>query len=254
MSSRRTVATGGIEIVPVQRLRMRIVEHMWDFAEARRAEIASHFAEQQKAKPGMWNGRVLLMCGFAIENDEFRGEFFETDFAAFHAWTQWGFPDPTVKNCFAAGALRSADGAYVLGVMGAHTANAGHVYFPCGTPDLDDVDGGAVDFEGSVRREIAEEIGLGDDVFAAAPDWTVVFAGARIALIKPLRARLAAAPLCARIGAHLARESEPELAGIRLVRGAADLDAADFEGAMSSWATAYLSWVWSQADEDQKPA
>ena len=61
--------------------------------------------------------------------------YFETDFAAFLAWRDWGFPDESVFNGFGMGALRCTDGAYVLGEMGAHTANAGRIYFPSGTPD-----------------------------------------------------------------------------------------------------------------------
>ena len=81
--------------------------------------------------------------------------------ASFIAWRDWGFPDRAVRNCFAAGAIRASDGAFVLGVMGPQTANAGKIYFPAGTPDPGDVVGQEVDLAGSVRREIAEETGLG---------------------------------------------------------------------------------------------
>ena len=63
-------------------------------------------------------------------------------------------------NCFAAPVLRSADGAYLLGVMGAHTANAGQIYFPCGTPEPGDVVDGRVDLEHSARHELKDETGL----------------------------------------------------------------------------------------------
>ena len=77
----------------------------------------------------MWNGRVLLLRRGEIAGGVLSGAYSEVDFASFIAWRDWGFPDKSVRNCFAMAALRSADGAFLLGEMGAHTATAGQIYF-----------------------------------------------------------------------------------------------------------------------------
>ena len=66
----------------------------------------------------MWNGRVLLMRRGDIADGVLSGAYLETDFASFIAWRDWGFPDTTMRNCFAMAALRSADGAFLLGPDG----------------------------------------------------------------------------------------------------------------------------------------
>ena len=109
----------------------------------RRAEIDAHFAAEQRERPKLWNGRVLLGRNPVFAAGRFSADYFETDFASFLAWRDWGFPDRGVFNGFGMGALRSRDGAFVLGEMGEHTSNAGRIYFPSGTPDLDDVSGDA---------------------------------------------------------------------------------------------------------------
>ena len=118
--------------------------------------------------------------------DRFGACYFEADFASFLAWRDWGFPDRGVFNGFGMGALRGSDGAFVLGEMGQHTANAGRIYFPSGTPDLDDLSDGAVDIAGSVAREVEEETGLTPADYRAAAHWDCVVAGAAIAMIRML--------------------------------------------------------------------
>ncbi|MPZ58372.1 MAG: NUDIX hydrolase [Rhizobiales bacterium] len=230
-----------ISIMPVDRLDLRFAPRPWRFAMDRRREIDAFFADRQKLRSGMWNGRVLLMRDFSFTDGALGGAFFETDYAAFYTWCSWGFPDRAVTNCFAAGALRSADGAFVLGEMGPHTANAGHIYFPCGTPDPGDVAGSRVDLDGSVRRELFEEIGVGESDYHPDPGWFAIHAGPRIALIKVLRAHESADLLSRRIDGYLAREAAPELAGIRIVRSTVD-----FDPLMPTFVTAFLSHYWGR--------
>lgn len=206
----------------------------WPFADARRADIDAHFAARQRERP-IWNGRVLLARNPDFTGGHFRAEYFEVDFASFLAWRDWGFPDAGVFNGFGMGALRSSDGAFVLGEMGQHTSNAGRIYFPSGTPDLDDISAGAVDMPGSVAREVLEETGLTPADYTAAAHWDCVVAGAAIALIRILQVDLTGEALRARIEANLAREQQPELSAIHLVRGASD-----FTAAMPRFVTAFI--------------
>jgi 8-oxo-dGTP pyrophosphatase MutT (NUDIX family) len=228
-----------ITIVPIERLELALVPRAWSFARDKRAEIDAHFAALQRANPALWNGRVLLLHEHAIAGAVFHGAYLETDYASMLAWREWE-SDSAINNCFGMGALRGSDGGFVLGVMGAHTANAGRIYFPAGLPDLSDLDGTRVDLAGNVMREVAEETGLAPGDFEAEQGWITVLAGPRIAQIKLLQARESAAALAARIRGYLAREREPELADVRIVRGAAD-----FDPMMPEFVTAFLTHVWN---------
>jgi 8-oxo-dGTP pyrophosphatase MutT (NUDIX family) len=197
----------------------------WPFADRRRADIDAHFAVKQREKP-IWNGRILLGRNPDFTGERFSASYFEADFASFLAWRDWGFPDASVFNGFGMGALRCRDGAFVLGEMGQHTSNAGRIYFPSGTPDLDDISGGAVDIPGSVAREVEEETGLRAADYRAAGHWDCVVSGAVIAMIRILNVDLTGEALRARIEANLARQRQPELSAIHLVRGRRDLTAA----------------------------
>jgi 8-oxo-dGTP pyrophosphatase MutT (NUDIX family) len=212
----------------------------WPFADQRRGEIDAYFALKQREKPELWNGRVLLGRNPNFTTDRFRADYFETDFASFLAWRDWGFPDPDVVNGFGMGALRCADGAFALGEMGQHTANAGRIYFPSGTPDPSDLRAGAVDIAGSVAREVEEETGLTPADYAAGPHWDCVVTGAAVAMIRILNLDGTGEVLRARIAANLAAQPQPELAAIHLVRGISDLTSA-----MPRFMTAFIEQQFS---------
>lgn len=232
---------GEIRIVPVKALDLRLEPRAWAWAEANRAATDAHFEKQRERWPGIWNGHVLLLHRFAIEQGVFRGAYLETDFASFLHWRDAGFSDASVFNCFAMGALRAADGAFLLGRMAKHTANAGKIYFPSGTPDPNDVrDDGIVDLDGSVHRELLEETGL-ISTDAKPGGWQAVLAGARVALMRALEAPEDAETLAARVRVHLATTPRPELADAVIVRGHDDLSPA-----MPDFVRAYLEAAFAQ--------
>ena len=237
-----SLSVDAFSVLPIERLDVAFVPRPWRFADERRGEINAHFAEMQRRNPALWNGRVLMLGGdFVVHDDIFRGACFDVDYASFMSWQDWDFPDKSVHDCFAMGTILSSDGAFLLGEMGSHTFHAGQIYFPCGTPDLNDVAVDRVDFEGSIARELKEETGLDVAEFTAEPGWYTVLGGVQVAHMKLLRSRETAAALRARILDHLAREDVPELADIRIVRGEGDLDPA-----MPLFVTSYIRHIWSR--------
>jgi 8-oxo-dGTP pyrophosphatase MutT (NUDIX family) len=225
-----------VSIVHLDRLQLAFEPKPWAFAAERRADIDAWFEAAKREMSALWNGRVLLLHRQAVSDGLFRGAYLETDYASIAAWRHWGRPPAAVCDCFGAAAIVAADGAFLLGVMGAHTGNAGRIYFPCGTPDPKDFVSGEVDLDFSVRRELKEETGFDVAEFAAEPGWTTVFDLPLIAHIKVLRSRDSAEALRARVLEHLARERQPELSDLRIVRSATDVDPA-----MPRFVTAFLA-------------
>ena len=200
----------------------------------------------------LFNGRVLLLGRRVIETRpdgalRLRGAFFETDYADFLAWDEFGDPSEAIDNCFAMAALRGADGAFLLGEMAHHTINAGQIYFPAGTPDPSDVFDDKVDLEASARRELLEETGISADEASVAAGWTVVFTPQRIACMKLMTLAVPAAMLKARIDAHLARDPHAEFSRMHIIRGPRDID----ETRVPIFVAAYLRNAFAQRSAGQ---
>jgi 8-oxo-dGTP pyrophosphatase MutT (NUDIX family) len=216
-------------IFKLAELDLRYEPAPWAFAQSRAEEIAAHWASRKAALPRLFDGRVLLLGRhrFAQRDDGatiLRGAYFATDYKAFLAWRDFGFPDRSVCNCFSMAALQSSDGAFLLGEMAAHTANAGSVYFAAGTPDPSDIVGACVDLAASARRELREETGISADEVATATGWTIVHAPPRIACMKIMRMAETAHGIKARVDAFLAEDPGAELRRLHIVRRKQDLD------------------------------
>jgi 8-oxo-dGTP pyrophosphatase MutT (NUDIX family) len=221
-----TEATGAVEIAELD---LKLEPSRWVFAERQADAIASHWSRVLERTPAAFNGRMLLLGRHetvrgADDRLRLQGAYFETGYADFLAWRALGFPGDPVFHCFAMPALKTADGAFLLGEMASHTINAGRIYFPAGTPDLDDVFAGKVDLGASVRRELLEETGIDADEATVQDGWTVMFSSHDIVCMKPMTLPLAASEAQARIEAFLALDPRPELARIHVVRTPDDID------------------------------
>lgn len=229
------------EIVALSRIEARVEPYDWVFARERAGEIAAHWAAITVGKPAMFNGRVMLQHRAAIVGDVFEAGYFETDYAAFLAWKDFGFPGAVLRNGFAMAALRASDGAFLCGVMGAHTANPGKVYFAAGTPDRADVaPDGTLDLAFSATRELCEETGLTLDDVSVGEGWSAVILRGCVAFMRPVAIALPAEQARALILSRMALQSEPELADIAIVRSLAEADRFDMQPFMA----AYLAHIW----------
>lgn len=231
-------------IVALRRVEARIEPYDWRFVTERSGEIAEHWRKLSAGKPAMFNGRVLLQHRAAIRDGVFHAGYFATDYAALLAWRDFGTPQSAIRNGFGMAALRAADGAFLLGRMGEHTANAGKVYFAAGTPDEEDVrPDGSLDLAGSVTRELCEETGLSLDEIVVEESWDAVIVPGRVAFMRPVRIDLPAEAARALMLERIAVQPEPELSDMVIVRNLADCAAYD----MPPFMTSYLVHMFGQA-------
>lgn len=227
-------------IVALDRVEARVEPFDWPFLRERGNEIAAHWARISAGKPAMFDGRVMLQHRAAIQDRVFTAGYFETNYSAFMAWRDAGHPGPVVRNGFAMAALRSADGAWLCGRMGDHTANAGMVYFAAGTPDREDLrEDGVLDLGGSVTRELCEETGLTEAEIAVGDGWTAVIAAGRIAFMRPVTIDLPAEEARALMLSRIATQAEPELADIVIIRSLAETG----QWTMPPFMTRYLAHI-----------
>jgi len=239
-------STSGVEnnsIVALDRVEARVEPYDWVFARESGPEIAAHWAKISAGKPAMFNGRVMLQHRAAIEDGVCRAGYFETDYAAFMSWRDFGHPGPVIRNGFAMAALRAADGAFLLGKMGEHTANPGKIYFAAGTPDREDVrDDGSLDLAGSVTRELCEETGLTLGEIDVEDSWTAVIQEGRIAFMRPVSVPLPADEARALMLSRMAEQEEPELSDIVVLRTLAECESYDLPPFMRR----YLAHIYGQ--------
>lgn len=197
----------------------------WPYAEANQAAIDALWAERTAANPRLFNGRIHLVTSYGMEDGQtFAASFLATEFKSYLLWREQGFPDLSVADGFGSALLRSAEGHVLLGRQGQGYINAGLSYLPGGFIDPRDVTAeGHIDIDGSIARELTEETGLTAADLERMPGYLLTFIGPLISIAAEYRSPLPSAELKAKIEAHIAEESDPELTSMAIVRNMDDL-------------------------------
>jgi 8-oxo-dGTP pyrophosphatase MutT (NUDIX family) len=209
----------------IARCELGVAAGPWPFAQRYRAEIAAHWERAVAARPKLFNGTVYVLRDGTLGGETFKGTFVRADFKSFLYWRESGYPEAGVRDGFGSAVLRSAEGYVLLGRQTGGNVNSGLAYPPGGFIDADDVRDGTIDIEASVARELAEETGLDAGDLERAPGYLLTRAGPLLSIGLEWRSMLPAEALRARILDHVARQSEPELADIVVVRSPAEIDA-----------------------------
>ncbi|MGI9372685.1 MAG: hypothetical protein ACR2OJ_09330 [Hyphomicrobiales bacterium] len=208
---------------PVHSIDLTQVDAAWNFASENAEKITAFWQARRAELPALFNGAVLVTRGLDLTNGVLRGETIETDFASFYAWLWWGCPDKSVYNLFSSAVIMGADGALVFGKMASQTANAGRVYPPGGSLDLNDIrPDGTVDLLGSVSRELFEETGLVEEN-AEEGSLSLHRSGQKCSLARVFQFAEDADAIALMIRAFLQSQGEPELIDVVVIRNADEM-------------------------------
>jgi 8-oxo-dGTP pyrophosphatase MutT (NUDIX family) len=224
----------------VARIEAHLEDWDWEWSVKNRSAIATYWQSICGENKDLYDGFVLLMHQGGIEGDIYRSRYFKTQYSNFLALRDWGQPDKSVRNGFSCAALQTLDGAFLLGVMGTHTSNAGKIYFPAGTPDLNDCIGNRVDLAGSAARELIEETGFGPDQVIFDGRITLVDEALRVAFLCHAQLKMTAQDAVAYFRRWQSQQSKPELADLHVVRTKHDLIPARMHPYLLDWFSTIL--------------
>jgi 8-oxo-dGTP pyrophosphatase MutT (NUDIX family) len=211
-------------ILPVDEIDVRLDPAPHPFERQNLGEIDENWRHETAINPHIFDGKVALLSELSYRDRRLAGRCHIVRYATFMYWRRDRLAE-NAGHAFAHAMFVSSDGALVAIRMGAHTVNAGRVYFAAGSFELEDFRDGQVDVAYNMRREVLEEIGIDLDDAETEPgrrhyllstaNGTVIF--------RRYRARLTANQLINRINGFLATQEHPEVAGPVVIHSANDL-------------------------------
>ncbi len=229
----------------VDQVRMQVRSGNHPLYLAERDAIAANWQQETASNPALFDGPMILHEKIAVSEEAVVSEGYVVPFSAFLWWRKQ--PDRQgALHIYAYPVLEASDGALVAIRMGAHTANAGMVYFACGSFEPADIVDGYCDPERNMRREVLEETGI--DLLAASPTagYYVSHSNRAVTLFRVFRFDLTATEMVALIEEHMKVVEEQEIAGAVAIRSA-DHGAQPYHAGMLP----VLDWYFSQEGPKQ---
>ena len=154
---------------------------------------------------------MLQFSRLVLADGRLDGTFHLGRFASFLYWRGLTQKED-LRHAFANPILVTTDNALVAVEMGAHTANAGLVYFPSGSFDPNDLAEGRIDVAGNMRREVREETGIDLDGLPREPGYHLLDLPRGAAIVTRVLIPFTAGEVEEGIRRFVASEADPEIA------------------------------------------
>ncbi|WP_114390877.1 hypothetical protein [Notoacmeibacter marinus] len=210
-------------IVPLERIELRQIEGSHPYELRHRVGIEAEWKRRKAATPSLFDGRFCLMERLALSADGvLRGAFHIGRYATFLHWL--ARREEGIEHLFAHAVPVLSDGTLLAVRMGEATLNAGRVYFAAGSFDADDVHDGAIDVQGNMLREVAEETGI--DLKRGKREPALWFWGGTdgaSCLFQRFAMPFSSNEMEAFVQDHIATQTQPELASAVVLRSLDDL-------------------------------
>jgi 8-oxo-dGTP pyrophosphatase MutT (NUDIX family) len=209
-------------VLPVDLAAIRLDPAQHPFETENAALIEENWRREKARNPALFNGEVVLLSKLAYGGGRLEGVCHIIRFATFLLW-RLSRPLGSAEHAYAHAMPVTSDNALVLVRMGGHTLNAGRVYFAAGSFEPQDFSGGVADIDFNMIREAREETGVDLSGCRRDPRYHLRSSEGASVIFRRFFLDETADVVADRIRAFVAAESDPEIDGPVIVRGADDL-------------------------------
>lgn len=204
-------------VVPVSDIAVGLDPGPHPFEVKNTDDIEANWRREVAANPALFDGTIVLLSEITYASGRLTGRCHAVRYATLLHWRR--SRPAGAEHAYAHAALVASDGALVAVRMGAHTANAGKVYFAAGSFEPFDFRDGLVDIDANMAREVLEETGLDISAAPVDADYHLFSQNANTVIFRRYYLGEPADAIAERIAAFVASEAEPEIDGPVIIRG-----------------------------------